>query len=111
MAETTVKRLLCCEFRSSGKAMGQVYQFWGRICRGINVFPRFDSHLFYVSYSFVTYLLTFLHNEYERAILFVSCLRVTLSYSENALSVMVTSSGAVRKELKYLVHNPNWYQL
>jgi hypothetical protein len=26
VAETTVKRLLCCGFRSTGKVMGQVYQ-------------------------------------------------------------------------------------
>jgi hypothetical protein len=33
-----VKRCLCCGFRRTGKAMGQVYQFWWRICREINVF-------------------------------------------------------------------------
>jgi hypothetical protein len=38
VAETTVKRFLCCEFRRTGKAMGQVYQCWWRICREINVF-------------------------------------------------------------------------
>jgi hypothetical protein len=38
VAETTVKRLLCCGFRRSGKAIGQVYQCWWRICREINVF-------------------------------------------------------------------------
>jgi hypothetical protein len=26
VAETTVKRLLCCGFRRTGKAMGQVYR-------------------------------------------------------------------------------------
>jgi hypothetical protein len=39
MAETTVKRLLCCEFRRTGKAMGQVYQCWWRICRENVFFP------------------------------------------------------------------------
>jgi hypothetical protein len=39
VAETTVKRLLCCGFRSTGKAMVQVCQCWWRICREINVFP------------------------------------------------------------------------
>jgi hypothetical protein len=30
MAEATIKRLLCCGFRRTGKAMGQVYQCcWG----------------------------------------------------------------------------------
>jgi hypothetical protein len=36
--ETTVKRLLCCGFRRTDKAMRQVYQCWWRICREINVF-------------------------------------------------------------------------
>jgi hypothetical protein len=40
VAETTVKRLLFCGFRRTGKATGQVYQCWWRICREINVlFP------------------------------------------------------------------------
>jgi hypothetical protein len=33
VAETRVKRLLFCGFRRTGKAMGQVYQCWWRICR------------------------------------------------------------------------------
>jgi hypothetical protein len=37
--------------------MGQVYQCWWRICREINVFSRFEYHLFYVLYPFVTFLL------------------------------------------------------
>jgi hypothetical protein len=40
MAETTVKRLQCCGFRRIGKAMGQVYQWWWKICREINVFSQ-----------------------------------------------------------------------
>jgi hypothetical protein len=32
------KRLLCCGFRRTGKAMEQVYQCWWRICGEINVF-------------------------------------------------------------------------
>jgi hypothetical protein len=32
------QRLLCCRFRSTGKATGQGYQCWWRICREINVF-------------------------------------------------------------------------
>jgi hypothetical protein len=32
------RRLLCSGFRRTGKAMGQVYQCWWRICREINVF-------------------------------------------------------------------------
>jgi hypothetical protein len=57
MAATTVKRLLCYGFRRSGKVMGQVYQCWWRICREINVFPRFEYHMFLL-FPFVTYLPT-----------------------------------------------------
>jgi hypothetical protein len=38
--------------------MRQVYQCWWRICREIYVFSRFQYHMFYVLYPFVTYLLT-----------------------------------------------------
>jgi hypothetical protein len=55
VAETIVIRLIFCGFRCTGKAMGQVYQCW-RVCREINVFPRFESQR--VLYPFVTYLLT-----------------------------------------------------
>jgi hypothetical protein len=58
VAETTVKRLPCCGFRLTGKAMGQVYQCWWRICQEVNVFFRFEYHMFYVLYPFVTHLLT-----------------------------------------------------
>jgi hypothetical protein len=54
-----LKRLLCCGFRRTGKAMGQFYQCWWRVYGEINVFfPRFQYHMFYVLYPFVTYLLT-----------------------------------------------------
>jgi hypothetical protein len=55
VAETTVKRLLCCGFRCTGKATGQVYQSWRRIHREINVLSMFEYHIFYVLYPFVTY--------------------------------------------------------
>jgi hypothetical protein len=58
VVETTVKRLLCCGFRRSGKALGQVYQSWWRICREINVFSRLKYHMFCVLYQFVASLLT-----------------------------------------------------
>jgi hypothetical protein len=58
VAETTDKRLLCCGFRSTGKAMGHVYQFWWRICREINVFSSFKYHMIYVLYQFMICLLT-----------------------------------------------------
>jgi hypothetical protein len=47
------------DFYAAGKAMGQVYQCWWRICQEINAFSRFEYHTFYVLYPFVTYLLTF----------------------------------------------------
>jgi hypothetical protein len=60
VAETTVKRLLCCEFQHTGKAMGQVYQCWWRICRKINVFPglnitclAFYIHLWCIYWLFI----------------------------------------------------------
>jgi hypothetical protein len=55
VAETTVKGLLRCGFRRTGKAMGQVYQCWWRICRESFFFP---SSIFCVIYPMVTYLLT-----------------------------------------------------
>jgi hypothetical protein len=50
-------RLVCCGFRRTGKATGQVHQCWC-ICRVGNVYSRFEHHMFYVSRPFVTYLLT-----------------------------------------------------
>jgi hypothetical protein len=32
------------------KAMGQVYQYWWRICREINALSKFECHMFYVLY-------------------------------------------------------------
>jgi hypothetical protein len=58
VAETTVKILLCCGFRRSGKAMDQGHQYWLRIYREINVFLRFRYRMFYVLYLFLAYLLT-----------------------------------------------------
>jgi hypothetical protein len=52
------QKLLFCTFRRTGKAMGKVFQCWRRICREINVFPRFEYHIFYVLYQLVNYLLT-----------------------------------------------------
>jgi hypothetical protein len=56
--QRTAKRRLCCGFRRTDKAMGQVYQCWWRICREISVYPRLKYHVFYVLYPFVTYLLS-----------------------------------------------------
>jgi hypothetical protein len=40
MPETTFKRLLCCVFQRTGKAMRHVYLWWGWICREINIFSQ-----------------------------------------------------------------------
>jgi hypothetical protein len=56
VAETTVKRLLCCGFWRTSKATGQLYQCWWRICQKINVFPGLNI-TFYILYPSVTYLL------------------------------------------------------
>jgi hypothetical protein len=61
VAETTVKRLLCCGFRRTGKAMGQC---WWKISQEINIFSKFEYHMFYVLYPFVTSLLTLPRTEY-----------------------------------------------
>jgi hypothetical protein len=58
MAETTVRRLLCYLFGRTGRAMGQVYQCWWRICREINDIPRFEYHMVWVLYPFLICLLT-----------------------------------------------------
>jgi hypothetical protein len=46
LAETTVKRCLCCGFRHTVKAMELVHQCLWRICREINVFPMFEYQCF-----------------------------------------------------------------
>jgi hypothetical protein len=45
----TVRILHYCGFRRNGKAMGQVYQCWWRICQEIIFFPpRFEYHTLYI---------------------------------------------------------------
>jgi hypothetical protein len=57
VAETAIKKLLCLGVRRTGKAMGQVYQCWWRICREINVFFQVRiSHVLYFI-LILTYLL------------------------------------------------------
>jgi hypothetical protein len=51
LRQTVKILLLCCGFRRTGKAMGQVYRCWRRICREINVFSRFEYHMSYVLIS------------------------------------------------------------
>jgi hypothetical protein len=49
VAETTVRILLCCGLRRTGKAMGQVYQCWWRICKDMYLpmfeYPCFTFHI------------------------------------------------------------------
>jgi hypothetical protein len=45
VAETSVKRLLCYGFRRTSNAMGQVHQYYRRICREIHIYSRF-YHIF-----------------------------------------------------------------
>jgi hypothetical protein len=45
VAETTARILLCCWPWRAGKAVGQVYQCWWRICREMNVFFQVRSHI------------------------------------------------------------------
>jgi hypothetical protein len=54
---------------TTGKAMGQVYQCWWRNCRDIDVFSRFEYHIFYILYPFVTYLLTLPRIQIENTLL------------------------------------------
>jgi hypothetical protein len=52
-AQTTVKRLLCCGFRHTGKVIRKVYQGWWRTFREINVlFPVSDiiCFAFYIKF-------------------------------------------------------------
>jgi hypothetical protein len=58
IAEARVKRLLFRGVRRTCKAMGQVYQCSWRMCRKMNIFPRFKLHMVYLLYPFVTYLFT-----------------------------------------------------
>jgi hypothetical protein len=44
-------------------ATGHVYQCWWRIRQEIIFFFRFEYHVFYVLYPFVTYLMT--HHDYH----------------------------------------------
>jgi hypothetical protein len=40
-----VKILLCCRFWHTGKAMGQVYQCFWRICWETDIFYMFEYHI------------------------------------------------------------------
>jgi hypothetical protein len=60
VVEPALKRL-CYGFQCTGKVAEQVYQCWWRICREINVFSRFECHMSYILYPFMTYLLTVPH--------------------------------------------------
>jgi hypothetical protein len=63
VAETTAKRLLCCGFRCTVKAMGQesVSMLVQDMSRN-KCFFLGSNIMFYVLYPFMTYLLTLPHN-------------------------------------------------
>jgi hypothetical protein len=58
VAETTVKRFLCCGFRRTAKTMGQVYQCWWRIC-------PFETYLLTLPRIWVEVLIYWLSLRYE----------------------------------------------
>jgi hypothetical protein len=62
VAKTKVKRVLTFRFRHSGKAMGQVYQCWCRICQEINDFLGLNIICFMLYiYLWPIYLLSLVH--------------------------------------------------
>jgi hypothetical protein len=102
VAKAAVKILLCCRFRHTGRAMRQVYQCWRRVCREINVFPRFEYHMFSVLYPFVTYLLThsYLHMltacllKYQRMCIIIHQFRYELHASLHHVCECMQGIGA-----------------
>jgi hypothetical protein len=78
--------------------MGQVYQCWWRICQEINVFSRFEYHMFYILYPLLTYLLTLPH----------VITKLDIFYIEIELSLLTTLHMAVygtRNTLVLLCHD------
>jgi hypothetical protein len=72
VAETAVKRLPCCGFRRTGKAMGTtVISVGGGYVEKKMFVSRFEYHIFYVLYPFVTYLVT-LPRTFKRQVLATS---------------------------------------
>jgi hypothetical protein len=61
VVETEVWKWLRQQSKDLYAAMEQMYQCSWRIYREINVFCRFEYHIFYVLYTFVTYLVTLPH--------------------------------------------------
>jgi hypothetical protein len=83
VAETTVKRVLSCEFRC--KAMGQVYQCWWRICREINVFfsgSNITRFTFYIHLWHIYWL---------SLVLCFQCLYLALYFRTHILMTSLTS--------------------
>jgi hypothetical protein len=100
----TVKRLLLCSgFRSTGTAMAQVYECWWRICQEIHFFPRFEYHMFYILYPFVTYLLTLccIHrrdeNDPEFKIVAPFPLQATYTSPKQVFFCITAQSGACKR--------------
>jgi hypothetical protein len=96
VAEITVKILLFCVFRRTGKAMGQVYQCLWRICREINVFSRFEHYPFYILHPFVTYLLTL-----SRINIIISTQSIEISIGRYCKNVKYIRLNIMEHELVY----------
>jgi hypothetical protein len=62
VAETAVKKFLCCGFRRTGKAMGQVPILVEDMSSN-KFFPQFEYHMFYVLHPRPIYWLSFV--EYQ----------------------------------------------
>jgi hypothetical protein len=57
VAETRSKDFYAASFDALVKRLDKMYQCWWKICRKI-FFSKFEYHMFYFLYQFVTYLLT-----------------------------------------------------
>jgi hypothetical protein len=107
VAETTAKRLLCCGFRRTAKAMRQLYQCWWRICREINVFSTFwTSHV--LRFISICDLCTDspLYTDFINGRYFIFC-SLSLRYRD-----VVASDPAVRPSVrnknKYMTTKSQW---
>jgi hypothetical protein len=91
VAETIFQRLICCGFRRNGKAMGQVYQCWWRICREINVFSRFE-YLYFTFYNHLWPIYWISLEVYSSS-----------SYSAKTVCQLVSTDEKISSQ-----HNANW---
>jgi hypothetical protein len=88
VADTTVKRFLCCGFRRTGKAMGKCSNVGGVYVEKYVFLPG-SNITFYVLYPFVTYLLTLPRSNRIRSILIC---RILTGQGNKATNLKVTKS-------------------